>query len=150
MSYKCAQLGTIIVCMIYFNLNAAVSKILQKKSVTLEKHECRIIPLYTEVHDKIQGTLAVMVTGLNKDINCELLQMYFSNRRKSGGFGIQSIFMKSEEGKAVITFESVDGELIYEKHTGIAFPVDNNCTMYVDLAYVLLYTIIIRYLKTNY
>jgi hypothetical protein len=92
-------------------LPSDVVRLLQKGVIHLEGSACHIIPLDTSVNDQSAGSQAILVSGLNNNISDKLLDMYFNNRRKSGGYDVMiPIFMCPNEGKAVITFESPDGK----------------------------------------
>ena len=83
---------------------------LRTKIIRLKGNDCPVVPLDTRVNEQSRGCQAIMVRGLSHDMSEETLDMYFSNRRKSGGYDIMKIFINYKEGTAVITFEKPDGK----------------------------------------
>ena len=52
----------------------------------------------------------------NRSISQQKLEMFFSNKKKSGGGEIESMEFISEEGKLLITFKDVEGKgICYNK-----------------------------------
>ena len=78
--------------------------------VRLKGNDCPVVPLDTRVNEQSRGCQAIIVRGLSPNINEDTLEMYFSNRRKSGGYDIMKIFINDKEGTAVITFKQPDGK----------------------------------------
>ena len=79
--------------------------------IRLENIDCFMVPLDTTANDQSLGSQAIMVSGIGGDISDDLLDMFFTNRRKSGGYEVMSpILMIPKEGKAVVTFKSPDGK----------------------------------------
>ena len=83
---------------------------MQRTKICLKGNDCPMIPLDTRVNEQSRGCQAVMVRGLSPDMSEDTLDMYFSNRRKSGGYDVMQIFMNDKERTAVITFEQPDGK----------------------------------------
>jgi len=87
-----------------------VAHLLERGGITIENKTYRLIPLYTMVHEQLEGNLAIKVHGLTPNITTQLLDMYFNNRRKSGGYDVKSIVMSTNHDEAIITFNCTDGK----------------------------------------
>jgi len=53
---------------------------------------------------------AIKVTGLLPDMSKEMIQLFFENRRRTGGGELVDLTLKLEEGWAVVTFENHDSK----------------------------------------
>ena len=59
-------------------------------------------------------TCSVEVKGLDADTNEETIQLYFENKRRSGGGPVEELKYKQGSGVATITFKEAEGE--FELH----------------------------------
>ena len=70
----------------------------------------RLTDIYAGLDRESCQPRAIRVQGICKDTSEELLQLFFENRRKSGGGDLENVDYHNEEGIAVITFKDADCE----------------------------------------
>ena len=70
----------------------------------------RLTDIYAGLDRESCRPRAIHVQGICKDTSEEFLQLFFENRRKSGGGDIEHVDYHNEEGIAVITFKDADCE----------------------------------------
>ena len=118
----------------------ATSKMADKKKNRLpvyDENECKD---YGEENDKkesedIEGTCrTILVTGLSKKISKDAIELYFENKKKTGGGEIVSATINLKKLEAVVEFKESEGTLyiIYIVKAFVIFFVTN---MYIDCCY---------------
>ena len=70
----------------------------------------RLTDIYAGLDRESCRPRAIRVQGILKDTSEEFLQLFFENRRKSGGGEIEHVDYDNDESIAVITFTNADCE----------------------------------------
>ena len=70
----------------------------------------RLMHIYAGLDRESCQPRAIRIQGIYKETSEEYLQIFFENRRKSGGGDVEHVDYENEEGIAVITFKEADCE----------------------------------------
>ena len=70
----------------------------------------RLTDIYAGLDHESCRPRAIRVQGIRKATSKEFLQLFFENRRKSGGGDVEHVDYDDREGIAVITFKDADCE----------------------------------------
>ena len=87
----------------------------------LAGHELKVSALITDPERKkadesagkdSQATCAILVEGIDSNTGKDVLEMFFENKKRSGGGEIERIQMFPKDGRAIIRFADKEGKVV--------------------------------------